>query len=637
MNRNFLLFLCTLGTIGMQAENVPQEKAKEVGMAFLNSAQTGTLGRRLNNDLILVNDENQRTADASAPAYYMYNNAGGGFIVVSGDDAVEPILAYSLDGSIDMKNMPDGFKFWLEMCKNGIGKARENHEKASAETVSKWSSSSNERQTQAAVTYPVVTPLVPAKWGQGNPYNSMCPAPGGATTRAVTGCVATAMAQIMYYWKYPATGNGSLTYTPNGYPQQSANFGATNYLWAFMRDSYNPAVALTDTERKAIATLMYHCGVSVHMKYGTTNDGASGSTTGAASLAYENYFRYLKTTGFPSKSNYSIENWIKILKTELDNFRPMQIRGEGSGGKHSWVCDGYDNNDLFHFNWGGSEVYANMRVPDFGFTGDVKVVTGIEIPNRRTISAITSSSTGICGPNQSFTCSIVQQSSIGSVFWTVPAGWLVDGVVSTGGEMKNDYTVTITSPSNYTSTSGANVVISASGRAWGGERTLRKYASIAGGFPSFTYTTLYAEAEASHCFNPSVGARIQYLENGVWKNATDCITLYNGNSRTVTVRAVNSCGNSASRTYKLTSPKNRINSTSPNGTAQVYPNPATETIFINGAEKVKDVLCINTLGQIVEVRLDAGSMDIAHLPKGLYVLNLTMADGTTVVEKFTKE
>ncbi len=185
--------------------------------------------------------------------------------------------------------------------------------------------------------------LLSTEWGQGCYYNSLCPEDiNGECGHAITGCVATSMAMIMKYWNYPETGFGSNTYQSNNYGQLSVDFANTQYQWATMPNYIYE-------ENNAIATLMYHCGVAVNMNY-----SAYASSASISPQSFTNHFRYSKNAKTIYKVDFSQAEWIDILKNEIDNLRPVEYVGfsdimqEG----HAWVCDGYDENDLLHFNWG---------------------------------------------------------------------------------------------------------------------------------------------------------------------------------------------------------------------------------------------------------------------------------------------
>lgn len=229
-------------------------------------------------------------------------------------------------------------------------------------------------------------PLMTTKWNQSPYYNALCPA------NSVTGCVATAMAQIMKYWNYPAKGTGFHSYNHPTYGTLSANFGGTTYQWSSMPNTVNSA-------NNAVATLMYHCGVSVNMDYSPQSSGAyviqdSPTPQACSEYALKTYFGYRSTLQGVQRNNYNQTQWINLLKIELNAGRPVLYAGFGSGGGHAFVCDGYDNNNFFHFNWGwggSSDGYFQTSALNpgslgtgggsGGFNSDQQVVIGIQPPS----------------------------------------------------------------------------------------------------------------------------------------------------------------------------------------------------------------------------------------------------------------
>ena len=186
-----------------------------------------------------------------------------------------------------------------------------------------------------------VDALVSTRWGQRSPYNALCP------SECVTGCVATAMAQLMKFWEYPNRGTGSYSYYHSTYGQQSANFGVTTYDWDNMPIKANSSSP--EPVVNALSTLMYHCGVSVDMNYGPE---ASSASAMVVANALTSYFRYASSASFELQYDYSDEGWKSMLRGEFDAGRPVFYGGQSDRGGHAFICDGYDNMGLFHFNWG---------------------------------------------------------------------------------------------------------------------------------------------------------------------------------------------------------------------------------------------------------------------------------------------
>ena len=350
-----ILALALMLTVPMFAERVTPETARKVATTFLknNGAKDGQL-----TDL---------TKTAGYDNLYIFN-AAQGFVVMAADDCVQPILGYSLTNTFVAEDMPKNVVWWLQGYNEEIQYAIDSKMTASAETVQLWNDL-REGNTKASKVTAVVDALLQTTWDQNGVYyysggqwqifelyNNLCPYDSNAGERTVTGCVATAMAQIMNYWGYPAQGIGSHSYTPSNRPDfgvQSANFGATIYEWNNMPNALD--MNSTATEINAIATLMYHCGVSVEMMYDIGSNGGSGAYSEDIPYALINYFNYKNTANIKYKVNYSNNNtWINLLKTELNASRPVEYNGSGSAGGHAFVCDGYDSNNNFHFNWGWS-------------------------------------------------------------------------------------------------------------------------------------------------------------------------------------------------------------------------------------------------------------------------------------------
>ncbi len=373
------------------AERVTSETAQKVATTFLNN--NGAKSAQLT-DL---------SKEAGFPNLYIFN-AEQGFVVMSADDCVQPILGYSLTEEFVAEDMPSNVRGWLQGYNDEIQYAIDSKMSVTAETAQLWKDLA-EGNSKAAKATAVVNALVQTTWDQNGfyyysggqlhifeLYNNLCPYDNNAGERTVTGCVATAMAQIMKYWDYPAQGIGSHSYTPYTRPDlgvQSANFGETTYEWANMPNQLSQSS--TTTQINAIATLMYHCGVSVDMMYDISSNGGSGAYSNDIPYALINYFNYKSTATYLTKSSYTDSNWIALLKSELNAGRPIEYNGSGSGGGHAFVCDGYDNNNKFHFNWGWSGqndgFFALTSLNpgsggsgggSYNFTNDQNAVIGIE-------------------------------------------------------------------------------------------------------------------------------------------------------------------------------------------------------------------------------------------------------------------
>ncbi len=315
--------------ISFEAKSNPvnAERARLVAKNFLNNNGSRTVG------LVDV------SAEYAFANVYVFTSQSS-FVLVAGDDCVQPILGYSLTNGFDLEDIPENKAAWIREYGDVIRYAIEHQVRASSEVMQLWDGLSTSNPNIARMVT-VVNPLLQTQWNQGNPYNLLCP------SNSVTGCVATAMAQVMKYWNYPSHGIGSHTYTHETYGELSADFQNTTYDWPNMTNTYNNSS--TNTQKNAVATLMYHCGVSVNMNY---SPNTSYAYSEYVADAMKNAFNYSDDAQYLKRSQYDDATWISMLKADLNLGRPIQYAGRGSGGGHAFVFDGYNNNNYFHVNWG---------------------------------------------------------------------------------------------------------------------------------------------------------------------------------------------------------------------------------------------------------------------------------------------
>jgi hypothetical protein len=351
MKRTLLsLFFIAFYSISFSA-SIDSVSAKKVGQSFLMS-RTGAFYKSeavLNLAYVEKSSVSYPNAKLSAtPLYYVFNVANGpGFIIVSADDRTSAVLGYSNDNNFKTTGMAPHVAKWLEGYKNQISYAIQNNTKPTQAIASEWQGllSGNPVPQAYGKTAGAVSPLIQTIWNQAPYYNLYCPYDSVALDQAVTGCVATAMAQVMKFWNYPASGFGFHTYNHPKYGTLSANFANTTYDWSSMPNDIT-------ANNYPIATLMYHCGVSLDMNYDVAANGGSGAYTSAVATSLKEYFGYAQSTKAISRKNYTDLDWVAVLKAELDSGRPMEYAGAGTHGGHAFVCDGYDINTYFHFNWG---------------------------------------------------------------------------------------------------------------------------------------------------------------------------------------------------------------------------------------------------------------------------------------------
>lgn len=441
---NVVLMLLLVSSMTLWAERVTEEDAALVANSFMNANASSSLSgvKKASPSKRMVRKSTAPTEEAQ---YYVYENADGeGWVIIAADDVVRPVLAYSLTGHFRTDNMPVNIRKWMGHYNKFIRRLAADSVVAGEETKSQWRSLRKAASPQAKGNA-VVGPLIKTKWDQDAPYYNLCP--GTGSNKAYTGCVATAMAQVMKYWEWPVNGYGSHTYQPlnpntgrtsTRYRSElSADFENTTYDWSNMRNTYttfSPTAAKT-----AVATLMYHCGVATEMMYGNDADGGSGTYTlnyndwtwgtpeasevgGCAQNALWYFFRYKKETiqafmrdGYEEDyygRKYKIYDpwtdaeWTAMIKAELDQKRPILYGGASDEGGHSFVCDGYDDAGYFHFNWGwsgdndGYFLLSNLNPGsggagggNYNFSEDQDVLIGIE-PDKSQAAGVENIETG---------------------------------------------------------------------------------------------------------------------------------------------------------------------------------------------------------------------------------------------------
>ena len=334
------------------AKPIDQKTAKQAALNFLA------------NDASFVPAQPLTLVNAQAAGYYIFSNDKC-FVIISADDASEPILAYSTESGFKTKNVSPEVSYILGNYSKQIKYIVNNQVPATDEISTKWTNLVN-NVTSEQKNASIVTPLTKTTWDQAPFYNDLCPYDNYYQQLTVTGCVATAMAQVLKYWNYPAAGVGSNSYSDGTYGNLSVSFSNTTYDWPSMPNRLSAA-------NSAVATLMYDCGVAVDMSYGVAATGGSAAyvvATGAggthgggnqkcAQNALVNYFGYDAGLRGLTRSNYTDAQWIDTLETELSNHHPIIYSGFDSANEgHCFVFDGYNStHNLFHVNWGWSGVY----------------------------------------------------------------------------------------------------------------------------------------------------------------------------------------------------------------------------------------------------------------------------------------
>jgi len=337
LKKGFLVLTLLLSATANYADNVDFNAALRIARTYVNISKKSA-----------KNLKTRAAATTTQQPYYVFNDdTGKGFVVVAGDDKMGEVLAYSHEASIDMANLNPEARYLLDSYRQVYEKLGKNKGLTTrAETATK--------ATDA------VQPLLKSKWGQDYPYSKQ--------TQYVTGCVATAVAQVMYYHKWPAQGKGQESYKVTfDNTVRSADFTKSHYDWDNMLPDYNRRNVTTKQE-DAVALLMNDVGIATNMQY---TDRVSGTQSYMAERALRNYFDY--DAALVTRFDEGEDNFIEIVKKELRNGFPLYISGDpSSGGGHAWVCDGFDEEDKFHMNfgWNGqADGYYSLATLDVKSTG----------------------------------------------------------------------------------------------------------------------------------------------------------------------------------------------------------------------------------------------------------------------------
>ena len=385
MRRTLITVLVIMLWSASMVARTPQEAA-EIASQFISqrSSAIGSAQRTAaisNVDLAFT----QYRTDRTTPAVFVFNSvADRGFVLVSAENESRAILGYSDHGYFDAANIPTNMQFWLQMYADELARYEANKPTLQAGQVAL---ARNKRA--ASSSYPTIAPIMGTMvWGQGEPYNNLCPNVGGE--RCVTGCVATAISQIMYVHKYPTKGTGSKNYTSETHKLNlSADFGATTYDWDNMLPYYSSGY--NSTQAKAVATLLYHVGIAADMDYDPDGSGASSSIA-LANLG--TYFGYDKGINTLPKDFMKEEDVLNAIAADLKIGHPVYVSGATKNQEgHAFVCDGMQSDGYLHINWGWygmSNGYFALSAldpeqqgtggsaSDMAFTESVEIYTGIQ-------------------------------------------------------------------------------------------------------------------------------------------------------------------------------------------------------------------------------------------------------------------
>ena len=363
--QTFLLFLCIAVTNCVWAGPITEGQAKAVAENFL--ASHGALTTRL----ITAHKAPRMGATpiSGQVAYYVFNGdrSNSGFIIVAGDDRAPAVLGYSDRGTFDVNDVPPAMQEWLD------GYA------AQIEELDKGAQAAPQLQAR-----PAIRPMVPAVWSQNNPFNILFPyLPSG--NHAYVGCVATAMAQVMYFWQWPARPTSSIPAYTSTYKISSTDtlkiympeLPVVDFDWSAMHDTY---MTNDTTSQAALAASMLslYCAQSLEM---TFKPNSSGVSTSNIPVKAATYFDYDACAHMEGRESYTTQGWADLLYGELTAGRPVIYSGSKKSSGHAFICDGYDGNGMFHINWGWNGLsngffLLNVLNPDLQGTGSASGTYG---------------------------------------------------------------------------------------------------------------------------------------------------------------------------------------------------------------------------------------------------------------------
>ena len=406
----FTLMIMVLG-LGLFANPVSLQSAQQVAVNYYTHIAMAKTTDHTVSDVATMQKDGLTT-------FYVFNFKSGGFVMVSADDAVIPILGYSDESNFDNNNIPPNAQWWFDGYSKQIKSIVEANIDNS-ETSKEWKNIRNNVFPTAAKGAKDIAPLCATTWDQSPYYNALCPNSG------VTGCVATAMGQVMKKWAYPTTGVGTHSYMEaNSGSVLTVNYGTTTYSWSSMPNKVT-------SSNTPVATLLYHCGVSVNMSYASSGSGANQADIPRALIQN---FNYQPTAEIQYQSNFSSADWITLLENELNHGRPILYAGTdvSAGDGHSFVFDGYKTSgNTFDVNWGWSGTdngyFAVGALNPSGqgtYNGDNEAVVRIQPKSAAPIAnfTISSTSTATIGVGGSVTFKDISTNSPTSWTWTFEGG-----------------------------------------------------------------------------------------------------------------------------------------------------------------------------------------------------------------------
>lgn len=554
-----LILGCVL-PLAIFAEGIPAERLIQLGTnAFQQRAHQPATVKTVD---FLVEEGDTLVA--------ILNFQNGGFIIMAADDAFAPVIGYSIENDFPLQNSAPAALYWVNGYKNMVAQVKKQHLTATEDVARQW----GELETPMfrGNRSVVVPALVSAIWNQSQYYNDLCPAdadsPYGYGGRVPCGCVALAMAMVIHYYRYPATGQGSHSYHSN-YGYHSVNYGQQTY-------NYNVMPFAVNKKNNDVAKLIYHCGIAVEMGYAPEGSGAQTEDT---RYGLVNYYKYddeaehvNRSGGWWGGNGYDDAGWINLLKGDLDNHWPIIYSGYGEEGGHAFLCDGYDSDNNFHFNfgWGGANngyytVASNNDNAVGGFSSYQDIVHKVHPPmniypvycQNVEVNASAGSledGSGHLDYQNNTNCTYIIRPENGKSVTITPVSLdieedhdflrIYDGDPNNGGNLLKEYTGTTFNPteSAYSSTGVAYLVFTSDGAGtasgWRFRFTAKRYVvcntttnltDISGTVTDGSNDENYAwDANCSWNITPSNATSVTLHFTQFDFSNEDCVTVYNG-------------------------------------------------------------------------------------------------------------